>query len=295
MPRANPVRTLGFHGRHSESEHRRVDVHFISGLPRSGSTLLSALLSQNPRIHASMTSPVYTLFHALQRKMSQESEFSLFIDDRQRSRILRACFEAYYHEIVGRRSIFDTNRLWTTKIAALSHLFPDSKVICCVRNVAWVVDSIESLVRRNSLEPSKLFNFDPGGSVYTRAELITAATGMVGESLFALRESVYGDQADRLLLVRYETLTSDPLGTLAKIYEFTGLLRYDGHDPEHVEPSPGTEEFDARLGMPGLHRIGSSVRQHHRRSILPTELFARYEPFSFWQRPGELPPGIRLI
>ncbi|MBU0835751.1 MAG: sulfotransferase, partial [Gammaproteobacteria bacterium] len=26
--------------------------HFISGLPRSGSTLLAALLRQNPRFHA---------------------------------------------------------------------------------------------------------------------------------------------------------------------------------------------------------------------------------------------------
>ena len=33
-------------------------LHFISGLPRSGSTLLSALLRQNPRVHAAMTSPV---------------------------------------------------------------------------------------------------------------------------------------------------------------------------------------------------------------------------------------------
>ncbi|MEG5055281.1 MULTISPECIES: sulfotransferase [unclassified Microcoleus] len=33
-------------------------AHFISGLPRSGSTLLAALLRQNPRFHSAMTSPV---------------------------------------------------------------------------------------------------------------------------------------------------------------------------------------------------------------------------------------------
>ncbi|MGA8585530.1 MAG: sulfotransferase [Roseiarcus sp.] len=32
-------------------------LHFISGLPRSGSTLLAALLRQNPRISAGMSSP----------------------------------------------------------------------------------------------------------------------------------------------------------------------------------------------------------------------------------------------
>ena len=33
-------------------------IHFISGLPRWGSTLLAAILRLNPRLHAGMTSPV---------------------------------------------------------------------------------------------------------------------------------------------------------------------------------------------------------------------------------------------
>ncbi|MGI4764644.1 MAG: sulfotransferase, partial [Janthinobacterium lividum] len=33
-------------------------MHFISGLPRSGSTLLAALLRQNPTVHAHISSPV---------------------------------------------------------------------------------------------------------------------------------------------------------------------------------------------------------------------------------------------
>jgi sulfotransferase len=33
-------------------------IHFISGLPRSGSTLLAALLRQNPRFEAGMSGPL---------------------------------------------------------------------------------------------------------------------------------------------------------------------------------------------------------------------------------------------
>jgi len=36
--------------------------HFISGLPRAGSTLTAAILRQNPRFHAGMSSPVASLF-----------------------------------------------------------------------------------------------------------------------------------------------------------------------------------------------------------------------------------------
>ncbi|WP_333154680.1 sulfotransferase [Microcoleus sp. B9-D4] len=40
------------------SHAKPVRALFISGLPRSGSTLLAALLRQNPRFHSAMTSPI---------------------------------------------------------------------------------------------------------------------------------------------------------------------------------------------------------------------------------------------
>ena len=48
-------------------------IHFISGLPRSGSTLLAAILRQNPRFHAGMTSPVGAMYMALERSMSRQN------------------------------------------------------------------------------------------------------------------------------------------------------------------------------------------------------------------------------
>jgi sulfotransferase len=56
-------------------------IHFISGLPRSGSTLLAAILRQNPCFHAGMTSPVASLFMALQSAMARRNEAAVFIDE----------------------------------------------------------------------------------------------------------------------------------------------------------------------------------------------------------------------
>ena len=58
--------------------------HFISGLPRSGSTLLSAILSQNPCFHASMSGPLAGVFDAMLSELSDQNEFSLFISNDQR-------------------------------------------------------------------------------------------------------------------------------------------------------------------------------------------------------------------
>jgi sulfotransferase len=50
-------------------------MHFISGLPRSGSTLLAALLRQNPRFEAGMSGPLSGLFGALLGQMSARNEY----------------------------------------------------------------------------------------------------------------------------------------------------------------------------------------------------------------------------
>jgi hypothetical protein len=55
-------------------------IHFISGLPRAGSTLLAALLRQNPRFSAGMTSPVGSLFNAMLTATSARNEGAVFLD-----------------------------------------------------------------------------------------------------------------------------------------------------------------------------------------------------------------------
>jgi len=222
-----------------------------------------------------MRSPLCTLVDAMLLATSQRSETAVFIDDDQRERLLRGLFEAYYAEIHPQQVVFDTDRAWTTKLEAIATLFPQARVICCVRNPAWVMDSLERLIRRNALHPSGIFNFDPAGSVYSRVEGLGSGAGMVGGAFCGLREAVYGPHADRLLLVRYETMVANPLGTLAAIYGFIGEELF-GHDPGRIEPCYDMVEFDMRMGTPGLHHVGPRVHAPPRPTILPPDLFTRY-------------------
>ena len=164
-------------------------IHFISGLPRSGSTLLSAILRQNPRFHAAMSGPLAGLFNTLQGEMSGRNEFSVFIADQQRRHVLQGLVENFYRDVSGAEVIFDSHRLWCTKLPAISELFPEAKIIACVRHVPWVLDSIERLARKNWLQPSSIFNYQPGGTVFSRAESLTAQDGLVGFAFRALKEA----------------------------------------------------------------------------------------------------------
>jgi sulfotransferase len=267
-------------------------IHFISGLPRSGSTLLAALLRQNPRFHASMSGPLAGLVGALLGEMSGRNEFSLFIDDAQRRRLVHGLFENYYGPELAAEVIFDTSRAWCTRLPAIRQLFPASRVIACVRHVSWVIDSIERLVRQNAFSPSSIFSYAPGGTVYTRANGLAGADGMVGYAYDALKEAFYGEDTDRLMLVQYETLVREPAKALAAIYDFIGEIPFI-HDFEHVHYD--VREFDIRAGTPGLHDVRPRVAPAERDTILPPDLFHRFENDAFWRTPELNRRGVRIV
>ena len=266
--------------------------HVISGLPRSGSTLLAAILRQNPDIHAGMSSPVLSLVLALQRQMSQENEGAPFVTDAKREAVLRGAVAGFYADLADKSTILDTNRGWCAKLPLIARLWPAAKVIACVRDIGWIMDSLERVPRANPLEPSRMFGFDAGGTVYGRVGALAASDGMVGFALDALREAFFSPEATgRLMLVGYRSLTIEPARVLDAIYDFLGLPPF-AHDFENV--SYDADEFDRRLGAPGLHRVARKVTPNTREPILPPALFARFEADAFW-RDGANPRGLMIV
>jgi len=270
----------------------RHGIHFISGLPRSGSTLLAAILRQNPRFHANMTSPVGAIYLAMMNAVSRKNEAAVFIDEAQKRELLAGVFRNYYHAIGADKLVFDTNRIWCSKMPHLVEHFPNAKVIACVRHIPWIMDSIERLERRNVFDLSGIFGYDAGGTVYTRVNRLAASDGMVGFALDGLREAFYGGYADRLVLVTYEALTRDPAGTMAAIYDLLGEDRF-AHDFDNVEYQ--ADAFDATLGSPGLHTVRRKVEFIDRPTVLPPELFTRFENDTFWMNPDLNIHGVPIL
>jgi sulfotransferase len=261
------------------STSSRRQFHFISGLPRSGSTLLSGILLQNPRFHAGMTSPVGSLCTAVLGQVSAGTEFAPVVGRDKRKALLRGLFDSYYAD-AGREVVFDTNRSWCARLPLLQDLFPGSKTIACVRNVAWIMDSFERKYRANPYEHTRLFGAAGArGTVYSRLEGLAQHEQTVGYAWSALREAFYGEHASSLLVVDYELLTRAPAKVLPLVYDFLGEPHFE-HDFENVEYD--AEEFDQQLGAPGLHRVKAQVKFTPRPTVIPPDLFEKFNQMSFW-------------
>jgi sulfotransferase len=265
--------------------------HFISGLPRSGSTLLSALLLQNPRFQATTTSPLYALADTLVELMGAEHSHVSFFDEAKRARVLKAAMEAYFSE--NSDVVFDTNRLWTSRAALLDRLYPDSRIIACVRDINSVIDSFEAMFDKDPLQNPSMFNFRHLASVYARVPVMMhAETGVIGAPHAALRQLWFSPLAKNLIVIRYESLARRPREVMEKLYELLGEPRF-AHDFENVAYSD--EAYDKRIGLPGLHTVRNKVEFRERPNCLPPDVMRPYVNSNFWDRAGENPRGVVVL
>lgn len=258
-------------------------IHFISGLPRSGTTLLAGILGQNPAFVAGVTSPVTRILQSIEFSTSQENEFAVLLSDEQKLALRRGVFSAVYP---GDCIAFDKGHFWTAKMGIIALMFPSAKVIACVRDISWIMDSFERLWQANPLEMSVFYGFKTDLTVYMRCARLGAPDGVVGRPYDALKEAYYGPFRDRLMLVDYTKLTTQPMNTMLKIYEFLGEPFFQ-HDFNNVELE--APQLDRNMGMPRLHDVRREVKFRPRDTILPPDLFDRYRNDAFWQRNIKLP------
>ena len=189
-------------------------LHFLSGIPRSGSTVLAAILNQNPMTHVSTTSG---LVHALDGLANTWHNTGL-LNENDPSRALlaqsmRGMIDAFY-ESSDKPVIIDKGRGWPIPIimsAMTQVLNRKPKIIATVRSVP---DCMASFVR--VAKPDDLDEF--------------MATGQLADHLKAayisLQEGYMFDKSC-FLIVEYEDLLADPKKTLEKIHEFLELPPYD--------------------------------------------------------------------
>jgi sulfotransferase len=253
-------------------------MHFISGLPRSGTTLLSTVLNQNPKFSASISGPAARMVRAIITEAQAQRGYASQCPEDKRRKLIKNLLQTYYddsHEVA-----FDTNRGWTLLTALMHDIYPKSKMICCVRDVPWILDSFEQLVRKNPYSVTSLFSPEESVDVYSRAAALLRPDRTVGFALNGLKQAVYGGEHEMILMVNYDDLCRTPKAVMEDIYRFIGEP-YFAHDFNNVAAS--YDEFDQDLNLKGMHTVRKELTHIVREPILPPDLWHQSEALSFWK------------
>lgn len=251
--------------------------YFVSGLPRSGSTLLSAILKQNPNFHTGISDNLLAHFRS-QIETANSSPYSEF-DETQTKEIVKATVDAFYHNITN-QVVFNTNRLWTNLLPELRAIYPNTKVICCVRDITRILDSFERMHQQNPFKISTVFPKEVDLNVYTRAAALMSDGGIIKLPYDSLKSAFTGTHSDMLMLVEYDLLTRNPEGTMRAVYNFINQPYFD-HDFNNVAAS--YDEYDKTIKMNGLHSTRSVVEYNNRSYVIPPDIINQFSNLEVWR------------
>jgi len=251
--------------------------HMITGLPRAGSTLLSSILKQNPKFHASITDTLAPLVKGVIDNSQDGPGMKVVVPVERRKNMVKYLIEGFYHG-VDNPIIFNTNRAWTYLTHVVKEIMPESKMLVCVRDINWVLDSFELAHRRNPFSMNTVTG-GLGGSVYERVEALMDKTGVVGFPYIGIKQAITSNEKDILMIVEYDQLCKNPEGMMRAVYNFIGEEYYP-HDFNDVEFH--WDEYDEEIGIK-LHQVRKKVEFKERETVIPPDIRAQYQGIEVWR------------
>lgn len=250
--------------------------HFISGLPRSGSTLLVSILNQNPRFFAEIQNPLYEMINNAFNVAHHDNTAKITVPPERMKNAFNGLIDGYYSKI-DKEIIFNVSRGWTGGVEYLNALNSDFKIICMVREYISILNSFEHLFKTRGFNYTPIYKNNIA-NVYIRTNQL-GQDGFVKNAYNSLREAYFGPFRKNLLIVEYNELVDDPVDTMERIYDFIGEDTYE-HNFDEVGCS--FKEYDYQLGL-DLHTIRPQIKNRHLPTILPPDLVENYKNWEFWR------------
>lgn len=230
-------------------------VHFLSGLPRSGSTLLGSLLSQNPSITATPTSPLLDLLCYTNESLGKINASYTFDFEGLSSSVYKSLIESFYGQY-DTEVVFDKHRGWPRNvIPARMFVSPKPRILVTVRPISEIITSYIKLIVSNGQDDNfvdnELRRMRVPVSTENRARVLWE--NYISDPYSSTKHGLEAHR-DCIHLVEYDSLVGDPGRVMDGIYDFIGMERYGGHDFDDIK-NVCAETKDKAWGLEGLHDI----------------------------------------
>jgi sulfotransferase len=231
---------------------------FLSGVPRSGSTLFATLMAQNPNIHTTPTSPLLDLLLATKQTWKQVSTYQKNIHPKQYSNIERGIIAGCYRHI-DKPIILEKHRSWVKYGEYIQKTFNITpKIICTTRRISEVLASFILIIDKSNTITyidRELMNTNKPINNTTRCRLLWE--NYISVPWKSLKIG-YESHKEWMYLIDYEDLINTPGETLQKVYDFLELDYYDHYFDNLINPQP---ENDDAYGIDGLHNVRKTLNK----------------------------------
>jgi sulfotransferase len=263
--------------------------HFLAGLPRSGNTLLSAILNQNPDIYSTPLSPIPGVMWSFFDSMENLENVNRSLDNQVKCQNFLNSFMDNFYKDVKKPIVIDREKMWGTpgNLALMKeYITATPKIIFTVRDILDIIASFVKMdadyIKRDVIN-SNYFHNNYRSPKDTVAEHLMAPNGDIDKALLSLSSAFQPENKGMFHIVEYNDLVSKPEETMSGIYKFLELPEYQ-HNFKKIEKIEIYDDEAAGLSK-NLHDVRKSISKSTTSSdILSDYIKHKYSNMEFWRK-----------
>ena len=253
-------------------------LFFLVAQPRSGNTLFTSIMNQNPDIACTPNSITLEIMKDL-FLLKDTDVFQNYPDHRSLDNVLDIVYDTYYKDW-PQQIIIDRGPVMTTGNFSLmqKHFKRPFKCIVILRDV---MDVLASYMKWYTENPDAFPNRFGLKNDEEKLSHIMNRDGAVAKDLEAIKNAF--NYPDICHFVKYDDLVSRPEEEITKIYKFMGVPYYKHRFEDLQQVEVNGMKYDDTIVGKNMHTIRTVVRKVDNSYIdkIPERIRQKYEHIRF--------------
>ena len=254
-------------------------IFFLAGFPRSGNTLLTSILNQNPDVCCTPNSVVLEIYKDVWN-LKHTDVFKNYPDHESLHRVMESIIPAYYQHwdfkyIIDRGPAGTEGNLYLLK----KFHSTDIRVIFLVRPllevlaswISWMKKTPDSFIRRNTKNPTEACHF------------LMSKDGQIAKELLCMQNLLKPENKHHVLFIDYKEIVAEPHQTIKGIYKFLDIPSFKHRFIDLDQVTVNGLSYNDRVLGEGLHTIKTKklIKSKTDVNILPSEIIKQYGKIKF--------------
>ena len=254
-------------------------IFFLAGFPRSGNTLLTSILNQNPDISCTPNSITLEIIKDIFLLKTKDVFFN-YPDHYSLDNVLDMIYPAYYKNwnckyIVDRGPAGTKGNLTLLK----KHLKHEVKIIFLVRPLLEV---LASWITFSEKEPTCFFN-KHASTRLEKCYYLMNKEGQIVKELKCMKNLLEPENKHHVHFVDYKEIVAKPVATIKEIYKFFNIPSFKHWFTDLEQVKVNGLGYDDTLMGKNMHTIKTKklIKSKTDVNILPPEIIKQYGKIKF--------------
>jgi len=193
-------------------------IFFLCGMPRSGNTLFTSIMNQNPDVAVTANSPTLEIIKDIHR-LKQTDIFQNFPDELSLDNVIKEVFNLYYKNW-NHSVIIDRTPIGIPENLKLLKQYFNHPIYCIVL-VRDLLDVMASYIKWFEKEPTSFVNHFNLKTIKNKLTKIMNVNGEVAHQLTSIQ--YFLKHKEHSLFIKYDDLVKNPEKEIKRVYSFLNL------------------------------------------------------------------------